>query len=155
MDEPEPRLAVLRASMIGSIARSDYSKGWTDLFPTLVGNLQQGSRSVQHNVLVTLYYVVKALGLMKLPAHKNIFRRVTQELMPVLMGTYSSCIGTVLEGNTSAADAIETASLARYALKSIRWLLVEGIVDYDTDDRAQSFLGSLFQHTEKLIERSE
>ncbi|CAI5519557.1 unnamed protein product, partial [Closterium sp. Naga37s-1] len=130
------QVAVQLAVLIAKIARIDYPREWSELFPTLLQKLQSQDPLLTQRAYLVLNHVLKELSTKRLSVDQRTFAQVTSQLFEPTWAHWVRDTGSLLQGLNSlesggsdpaaaAAAAAAAAGAAGGALMLLceRWLL--------------------------------
>ncbi|CAI5943992.1 unnamed protein product [Closterium sp. NIES-64] len=126
------QVAVQLAVLIAKIARIDYPREWSELFPTLLQKLQSQDPLLTQRAYLVLNHVLKELSTKRLSVDQRTFSQVTSQLFEPTWAHWVRDTGSLLQGLTALeaggsdpAAAAAGAGAAGGALMLLceRWLL--------------------------------
>ncbi|CAI6002588.1 unnamed protein product, partial [Closterium sp. NIES-65] len=126
------QVAVQLAVLIAKIARIDYPREWSELFPTLLQKLQSQDPLLTQRAYMVLNHVLKELSTKRLSVDQRTFSQVTSQLFEPTWAHWVRDTGSLLQGLTALeaggsdpAAAAAGAGAAGGALMLLceRWLL--------------------------------
>ncbi|CAI7934569.1 unnamed protein product, partial [Closterium sp. NIES-54] len=125
------QVAVQLAVLIAKIARIDYPREWSELFPTLLQKLQSQDPLLTQRAYLVLNHVLKELSTKRLSVDQRTFAQVTSQLFEPTWAHWVRDTGSLLQGLNSlesggsdpAAAAAAGAAGGALMLLCERWLL--------------------------------
>ncbi|CAI5480607.1 unnamed protein product [Closterium sp. Yama58-4] len=125
------QVAVQLAVLIAKIARIDYPREWSELFPTLLQKLQTQDPLLTQRTYLVLNHVLKELSTKRLSVDQRTFAQVTSQLFEPTWAHWVRDTGSLLQGLSAlesggsdpAAAAGAGAAGGALMLLCERWLL--------------------------------
>ncbi|CAH0559233.1 unnamed protein product [Brassicogethes aeneus] len=154
-NEPVSAIAIQRAVLVSKIARHDFPKEWSQLFPILVQAVESPDNLIQHRALLTLHHVIKAVSTKRLPGDKKNFQELTNKIYPFTLNLWHNytenfirdivqdCSGEIISVN------LEKALLL---LRILRKMTINGFSQPHTNPNCMSFLNVIFEKAKVVLE---
>ncbi|XP_025988131.1 importin-11 [Solenopsis invicta] len=154
-DEPMSPLAIQLAVLISKIARYDCPREWNTLVPTLLEVIRQENPLAQHQAVLTLHHVVKALASRRLFDGQRIFRELAAPMFNFILNLWNTYTESFLIMASNGADnsqTRETLDKALLLLRILRQLIVNGFTKPSESQDAMLFLKIVFERARTCLE---
>nr|CAI5838056.1 unnamed protein product [Callosobruchus analis] len=154
-EEPINQIAVQRAVLISKVARMDWPREWSNVFPVLLQGIESPNGMVQHRSLLTLHHVVKAVSSKRLAGDKRLFQEFTASIYAFILNLWNGFNETFVQNVVNnAADDVLLSSLekALLTLRVVRKLTVFGFHKPHENRDCMSFLKILLEKTKVILQ---
>ncbi|ESO88153.1 hypothetical protein LOTGIDRAFT_219538 [Lottia gigantea] len=152
-NEPSPQVTLQLAVLVAKIARVDCPKYWSDLLPTLYQAIRCSDGLIQERALLVFHHVTKTLASKRLPNDRKLFEELTMEIFSFILRVWNMYIEQFYQlaskHEEGMAPAIDKCILS---LKVLRKLVVFGFKDLTTCPDAVSFINSIFQRLDQVLD---
>ncbi|XP_050400869.1 importin-11 [Patella vulgata] len=152
-NEPSPQVTLQLAVLIAKIARLDCPRNWNDLLPTLFQAIRCSDGFIQERALLVFHHVTKTLASKRLAVDRKIFEELTAEIFSFILSVWNTYVDQFFQlaakHEEGMAAAIDRCNLS---LKILRKLIAFGFKDLTTCPDAVSFINSIFQRLDQMLD---
>ncbi|KAJ8915196.1 hypothetical protein NQ315_015419 [Exocentrus adspersus] len=163
--EPISQIAVQRAVLVSKVARIDWPREWSNLFPTLLQAVESPDSLIQHRALLTLHHVVKAIASKRLAGNveksvvhmgdRRLFQEFTSNVYIFILNLWNNFTEAFIRDimqNASADDITPNLEKALLTLRILRKLTVSGFYKPQENQNCMSFMKVIFDKAKIVLQ---